>query len=77
MTLALGLITVVLFMYILFIPLIRGEKPDVRAGPSAYIHLDAEHLPVVVPSLATVWCTLNSHSGMDAHKRLLSSCDAC
>lgn len=28
-TLALGFMTVVLFMYILFIPLIRGEKPDV------------------------------------------------
>lgn len=29
-TLGLGFITVVLFMYILFMPLIKGEKPDVR-----------------------------------------------
>ena len=29
MTLALGFVTVVLFMYILLIPIIKGEKPDV------------------------------------------------
>ncbi|EKM58384.1 uncharacterized protein PHACADRAFT_252661 [Phanerochaete carnosa HHB-10118-sp] len=56
MTLALGFLTVVLFMYILFIPLIRGEKPDFRHWRQSGVLSTV--IPILTAAIVLGWSLL-------------------
>lgn len=65
LALALGFVTVVLFMYILFMPMVKGEKPNVRPPPqfSFCKHSAPQLIDGTVPALATIRCAVLRHSG--------------